>query len=115
MYCSKPDKATFDYVEQYLNLNSDENIFINILTVDVHGPYPSNLLREQTELEAYTQKALKSIDDISNFIGNILKQESKRTFSILLTSDHPPHLTSLVNKNAKDLKKYNFNFLIEKI
>ena len=56
IYCAKSDEVTFEYVKEYINENSKENLFITILTVDLHGPYRSYSLKKQNELEIYKKR-----------------------------------------------------------
>ncbi len=114
IYCAKPDQSTFEYVKQYLNSNSNKNLFITILTVDAHGPYRSRSLKKQNEIEIYKNIASNSIKQISKFIEDILSIDNNNNISFIITSDHPPTLTSLTNKYPQKLKRYNFSFLIHK-
>ena len=50
MYCAKSDEFSFDYVKEYINDNSKDNLFITFLTVGLHGPYHSYSLKKQNEL-----------------------------------------------------------------
>ena len=115
IYCAKSDEFTFEYVKDYINENNKENLFITILTVDLHGPYRSYSLKKQNELEIYKKKALDSIEIISRFVEDVLKNHSESNISILLTSDHPPRFTSLSENLTQKSKRYNFSLIIEPI
>ena len=108
-FCAPSDKELFASALKKIKAIKNKNLFINILTVDAHGPYRSeNFLNPTNEYDNYYQKVKMSISQISYFVKNLLKTNENKKLEIYIVSDHPPVLTSFNKKG-----NLNYSFLIK--
>jgi len=111
-FCAPPDSDLFKSGLKKIKENKSKNIFLNILTVDAHGPYRSmNIFRKTSEIDNYFEKVSISLNQVSNFIQNLLISFEKKDIDIFIVSDHPAILTS---EDKEDYTHLNYSFRIQK-
>ncbi len=109
-FCAPSDEELFKSALKKIKEIKNTNLFLNILTVEGHGPFRGkNISKERNELENYYKKAEISISQISNFLKLLLRENKNKELEIYIVSDHPPVLTSLKNKGT-----LNYSFLIKR-
>ena len=110
-FCAPDDKILFDHVIKKMNW-STKKIFINIMTIETHGPYRSlSLFNRNLESEIFYQKARQAHEVISAFTKQIILISGRKRVTIIIASDHPAPLSTSPPANSY----LNIGYVITKI
>tara|TARA_B100001250_G_scaffold414337_1_gene452060 strand:+ start:2741 stop:3742 length:1002 start_codon:yes stop_codon:yes gene_type:complete len=109
-FCAPPDSHLYENILITLKANSNPNLFLNVLTVDAHGPYRDiNFFTNNNEFDIYLSMVEKSLSDATDFIKRLLFIKQSYEVSIFLVSDHPALLSS--SSHIKDSSSNYFYYL----
>lgn len=103
-FCAPKDSSLFEKAIRSIEWNGNKSNFINIMTIDTHGPYRSlSILGRSTEKDIYLNKYKKAARDISDFVRKAILK-SKGDTVIYILSDHPAHISEIgENKNYANI------------